>query len=179
MELYLFETATRREDAYALLAYAAHRRWGFEALPPIARHEQGKPHFPAQPTCHFNLSHSGTFALCAVDEHPVGVDIEVIRPHHPKLAQRICSADELAWLEKQSNKTAALCQLWTCKEALVKHSGAGLTVPLREICVPLPPATEHNGLLFHSITTPDFCLCVCGHTHASDIILLSREEIFP
>ncbi|MBE6973507.1 MAG: 4'-phosphopantetheinyl transferase superfamily protein [Ruminococcaceae bacterium] len=178
MELYLFETATRKEDAYAVLAYAARRCWGFETLPHIARHEQGKPHFPAHPHCHFNLSHSGTFALCTVDEQPVGADIEVIRPHHPRLAQRICSAEELVWLKEQPDKNTALCQLWTCKEALVKYSGTGLTVPLREICVPLPPLMEQNGLQFYSITTPDFCLCVCGHTAPKNITTLTHEEIF-
>ncbi len=178
MDLYLCDGITQREDAYTLLTYAVRHRWGFDSLPAIARNEQGKPHFPVHPHCHFNLSHSGTFALCAVDEHPVGADVEVIRPHHPKLAQRICCGEELAWLEAQSDKTTALCQLWTRKEALVKYHGTGLTVPLREICIPLPPATEQNGLQFHSNTTPEFCVCVCGHTSVQNAIPVTREEIF-
>lgn len=178
MELFLMETATQKEDASALLTYAVRRFWGFSPLPAIARHKHGKPYFPAHSYCHFNLSHSGTFALCAVDEHPVGTDIEIIRPHHPKLAQRICCTDELDWLEKQPDKIAALCQLWTSKEALVKYSGTGLTVPLREICVPLPPASEQNGLHFHRVSAPDYCLCVCGHTAPQNITILTREEIF-
>ena len=178
MELYLFETATRKEDAYAVLAYAARRHWGFDILPDIVRQEQGKPHFPAHPHCHFNLSHSGIFALCAVDKHPVGADIEIIRPHHPKLAQRICCEEELEWLEDQFDKTTALCQLWTGKEALVKYTGTGLTTPLRELRAPLPPANEQDGLLFHSLVTPDFCLCVCGETRPDGVIYVTRDEIF-
>lgn len=178
MDLYLLETASPREDAYTVLACAARRRWAFESLPSIARHEQSKPYFPDHPHCHFNLSHSGCFALCAVDEHPVGTDIEIIRPHHPKLAQRICNAEELVWLEQQPDKITALCQLWTRKEALVKYTGTGLTIPLREIRVPLPPVAEQNGLQFYSVTTPDFCLCTCGHTAPQSIISLAREEIF-
>jgi len=177
MDLFLFETATRKQDAYAVLAYAARRR-GFDALPAIVRHEQGKPYFPEHPNCHFNLSHSGTFVLCAVDEHPVGADIELIHPHHPKLAQRICSVEELLWLEEQPHKATALCQLWVRKEAMVKYTGSGLTVPLRKICVPLPPTCEQSGLLFSSVTTPEYCLCVCGHTPLQSIVSLSREEIF-
>ena len=177
MHLYLCNNITRREDAYALLSYAAGHYWGFEALPPIDRHEQGKPFFPSHPHCHFNLSHSGCFALCALDGHPVGADIEVIRPHHPKLAQRICSEDELNWLSEQTDKTTALCQLWTDKEALVKYHGTGLTVPLREIQSPLPSVTGQAGLHFHRILTPEFCLCVCGHTHLEALATVSREEI--
>ena len=177
MDLYLCQNITRREDAYGLLAYAVFRRWGLTALPELARAEQGKPFFPAFPDYHFNLSHSGTFALCAVDEFPVGTDMETIRPHHPKLAQRICSAAELAWLEEQVDKLSALCQLWTGKEALGKYHGTALTTPLRSLCPPLPPVTEQDGLLFHRITTPDYTLCVCGHTPAAPLLTVSLEEI--
>ena len=177
MDLYLCQNISRREDAYSLLAYAVRRRWGMEHLPAIARSEQGKPHFPDHPDLHFNLSHSGNYALCALDEHPVGVDIELIRPHHPRLSQRICSAEELAWLDGQEAPLSALCQLWARKEALVKYHGTGLTIPLRDICVPLPPAGERDGLLFHAVTTAAFCLCTCGHTAAERIVSLTREEI--
>lgn len=177
MDLYLCKNTARREDAYALLAYAVRRRWGLESLPTITRGKQGKPHFPTFPQYHFNLSHSGSVALCVLDDHPVGADIEVIRPHHPRLAQRICSRSELAWLDKQNEKNPVLCQLWTLKEALVKHQGTGLTVPMRSIRVPLPPAAEQDGLMFHSLVTPEFCLCACGHTPAAPLLAVSLGEI--
>ena len=177
MQLYLYNNITRHEDAYALLSYAVRHYWGFEALPDIDGHEQGKPFFPSLPRCHFNLSHSGSFALCVLDEQPVGVDIEIIRPHHPKLAQRICNAQELDWLEHQPDQTAALCQLWTGKEALAKYHGTGLTVPVRALCAPLPPAKEQDGLLFHRRITPEFCLCVCGHSPLNNLVTVSAEEI--
>jgi len=177
MELYLCTNITRREDAYTLLAYAVRQCWGLERLPPMARTEHGKPFFPAFPNCHFNLSHSGTFALCALDEQPVGADIEIIRPHHSKLPRRICSEQELAWLEEQQDKASALCQLWTSKEALAKYRGVGLTVPLRSLCAPLPPAWEQDSLLFHRLTTSEYCLCVCGHSPAAPVHLVSMEEI--
>lgn len=177
MELYLCQNISRREDAYSLLAYAVRHRWGLNKLPAIARTPKGKPHFPDHPDFHFNLSHSIHYALCALDEHPVGTDIEVIRPHHPHLSHRICSAEELAWLEGQEDSLSALCQLWTRKEALVKYHGTGLTVPLRSIRIPLPPAGELDSLLFHAVTTAEFCLCACGHTAAERIVFLTWEEI--
>jgi len=139
MDLYLCQNISRREDAYSLLAYAVRRRWGMEHLPAIARSEQGKPHFPDHPDLHFNLSHSGTMALCAVDEYPVGADIEVIRPHHPRLSQRICSAEELAWLEGQEAPLSALCQLWARKEALVNITAPGLPSLCGISASPCPP----------------------------------------
>lgn len=177
MDLFLCQNITRQEDAYALLAYAVRRRWGLNVLPAIARSNHGKPLFPAFPQYCFNISHSGNLALCALDDQPVGVDIEAIRPHHPMLAQRICSAEELVWLEQQVDKLLALCQLWTDKEALAKYHGTGLTVPLRSLCPPLPPANDQDGLLFHRTTTPDYTLCVCGHTAATPLYLVDMEEI--
>ena len=177
MDLYLCEHITKKEDAYALLAYAVRQQWGLSQLPSIIRAVGGKPHFSTHPQYHFNLSHSGSFALCALDDQPVGADIEVIRPHHPKLAQRICSPKELAWLENQSDKTTALCQLWTDKEALVKYHGTGLTVPLREIAIPLPPICRQEDLQFHRVTTGEYCLCVCGLSVPTPLVTVPREEI--
>ena len=177
VDLYLCRTDAKREEAYGLLAYAVRHRWGLDPLPAIARSEGGKPFFPNFPNYQFNLSHSGIFALCVLDDLPVGADMETIRPHHPRLAQRICSAEELAWLEDQPNNASALCQLWVGKEALAKYHGTGLTTPLRALCPPLPPAVEQDGLLFHRITTPEYCLCVCGHTPAEPVHLVGIEEI--
>ena len=177
MDWYLCENITGRKDAYALLSHAVRRRWKLDNLPVIARSEGGKPYFPAFPQYQFNLSHSGSLALCALDEESIGTDIEVIRPHHPRLDQRICSEEELVWLSTQEDKTAALCHLWVRKEALVKQQGIGLTVPLRSIRVPLPPDSRLDGLYFHSIHTPDWCACACTHSPAFTLTHVAGEEL--
>lgn len=179
MDWYLCENISGREDAYALLTYAVFHRWKLDRLPAVARTEGGKPYFPAFPQYQFNLSHSGSLALCALDEESVGADIEVIRPHHPRLDKRICSREELAWLNGQEDKSAALCHLWVRKEALVKQQGIGLTVPLRSIRVPLPPDSRLDDLFFHSLCTPKWCACACAHTPTFSLIHVSREELPP
>lgn len=174
MDLYLCKNIVRREDAYALLSVAVRRRWGLEQLPQIARGEHGKPFFPAFPRYHFNLSHSGSFALCAVDEQPLGADIEIFRPHHPRLQERICSEEQLVWLEGQPDRQAALLRLWTLKESRVKCSGLGLTTPLRSIAVPLcadMPA-QMDGLVFHTLCCDDWCAAVCGYTAPNPLVVV-------
>ena len=176
MELFLCETLGQ-PDAYALLACAARRLWGLAQLPAIARTESGKPYFPSHPNYHFNLSHSGSYALCGVDDTPVGVDIEAIRPHHPNLAGRICSAEELDWLDSQPDRECAILRLWTAKESRVKYTGTGLTVPLRSISVPLPPADRLDDLHFFFAQSGDWRLSACGHSTPNGVHLLTREEI--
>ena len=41
----------------------------------IAANENGQPYLTAAPDVHFSLSHSAAWAVCAVSDHPVGVDI--------------------------------------------------------------------------------------------------------
>ncbi|MEG1578900.1 MAG: hypothetical protein RR336_09070, partial [Oscillospiraceae bacterium] len=55
-------------DAYALLRRALLDGYGLDTLPPIGKTPGGKPYFPTRPEIHFNVSHSGKFALCCVAE---------------------------------------------------------------------------------------------------------------
>lgn len=177
MELFLCENVTQRAQAYALLAFAARRRWGMEKLPAIARQEGGKPFFPDCPDRCFSLSHSGQFALCALDEQAVGADIERLRPHPDSLAQRICGPEELAWLAARPERERALCILWTGKESRVKYTGTGLTVPIRAIAAPLPPRTELDGLYFYRLSAPEYVLCVCAHGEPEKVTRVRAEEL--
>ena len=85
MVLYGAEHLTERAQAYDLLERAARLHWGWDRLPEMAREERGKPYFPGAPQYHFNLSHSGPFALCALSDRPVGVDIQVVQAGGPQL----------------------------------------------------------------------------------------------
>ena len=42
--------------------------------------DHGKPVLQDHPHLHFSLSHSGEWAVCALSDTPVGVDVERIRP---------------------------------------------------------------------------------------------------
>ena len=178
MELFFCPDTSSRADAYTLLAYAARQVWGLDTLPAIARGEHGKPFFPGHPQFQFNLSHSGTFALCALDSAPVGTDMEAIRPHHPHLARRICSPAELEWVNAQADPHRALLSLWTKKEARVKQTGTGLTIPLREISVPLTDEdTVWEDLHFHSLSGDGWVGAVCGHSFPTQIHTISAAEL--
>ena len=166
MVIYSAAGLTSRTQARDLLALAVRETWGLSPLPEIARHEGGKPYFPGHEDLHFNLSHSGDLALCALDGAPVGVDVQLVREWRPSLPRRVCSGLELAWLEGQPELWPAFTLLWVLKEARAKESGRGLTSSIRDIRVPLPGPEPvlFDGLWFGTWSGPGWAAAVCGHT---------------
>lgn len=70
----------------------------------------------------FNISHSGSIALCAVSTTGcIGIDIEEVRPMRvTQLAKRIAAPSEAAGVDSLED----FFSLWTKKEAVAKAAGA-------------------------------------------------------
>lgn len=102
--------------------------------------EQGKPAVESRvenKSLEFNLSHSNEYAVYVFGwNHALGIDIEHIRPFSDvdDFAERFFSQSEKELIKSLADekKWAAFFKLWTCKEALLKATGKGLTVPLNE-----------------------------------------------
>ncbi len=96
----------------------------------------GKPSMGCFPSgkedFHFNLSHSGTWAVAAVDTKPVGVDVEQIGPVDFDVLMNFFSMVEQRDLmrEKKSTRPSYFFSLWTLKESYLKMLGEGWTIPL-------------------------------------------------
>lgn len=126
----------------------------------------GKPHLAMAP--HFNLSHSGGWALLATSSsRELGVDLEGLsaREHLGDMRERILSEEELqAWAP---TSTDALLRTWTRKEACLKALGTGLSREMNTLTLGLadartPPASlaEHGPLPplgWTDLTLPDDC----------------------
>lgn len=99
--------------------------------------EHGKP-YAKDLGVEFNISHSGDMVVCAVDNNPIGIDIEQIRPIDLTVAKRICTDEELLYLfghmptEQDFTYTTdteiltRFFELWTAKEAYGKCMGCGI-----------------------------------------------------
>lgn len=99
--------------------------------------EHGKPYAENLPA-EFSISHSGNMAVCAVNDTPVGIDIEQIRPVNLTVAKRICTDEELLYLfsrkpteqdftyTEDAEILTRFFEIWTLKEAYGKCSGYGL-----------------------------------------------------
>ena len=101
-------------------------RLGLRAESDIDYGPHGKPSVAYLPA--FNIAHSGNYVACAVadaGESAVGVDIERPREGNLRVADRVFTDAERAWMQ-EDRADQRFCQLWTCKEAVVKLFGEGL-----------------------------------------------------
>jgi 4'-phosphopantetheinyl transferase len=90
----------------------------------------------------FNLSHSQGLALCAVCRHPIGVDLEYIRENTDveALAKRFFTDREYEVVRSlpPNQQQQVFFRYWTCKEAYLKATGAGLS-QLEQVEILLTP----------------------------------------
>ena len=90
--------------------------------------DNGKPYLMGLPF-HFSFSHCKGYAACAVDDQPVGIDIEIIHPRIAKVAHKFLNDQEkkmIAALDEK-NQLNQLAFLWAAKEAMYKkHEQLGI-----------------------------------------------------
>ena len=169
MVLYAAVGLTEKRQAYNLLAQGVKEYWNISPFPKLERQEGGKPRFADLEGYQFNLSHSGPWALCALDERAVGVDIQEVQSWKPRLPDRVCSGEEKSWLARQKDFDLAFALIWALKESRVKFEGRGIIGTgdmIRAIRVPLPEligeCRELDGLWFRTYAGDGWAAAVCG-----------------
>jgi 4'-phosphopantetheinyl transferase len=108
----------------------------------FAEGPSGKPCLVATNGPHFNVSHSRCWALIGFsDSREIGVDIEFMRAAGGELdlARSFFSAAEYRSLEGLTNGMllSSFYKIWTCKEAVLKAHGVGITEHLKDFSVEL------------------------------------------
>lgn len=131
---------------------------GFSSTLPlsVSTEKNGKP-FLIGSELHFSLSHSGSFAACALSDFPVGVDLEKRDSLSEPVLRRFFSPEEQALIRSSEDPDLSFTRLWTGKESFVKATGSGFLLPLREIS-PLSPSPD---ISFWQFDHASFCLSVC------------------
>ena len=123
----------------------------------FAKGEHGKPFFMQNNGLHFSFSYTKDAALIALAEQPVGIDIEKIRPHRMRFTQNIGTPHELDVLRAAPDDLELFYTFWTRKEAWVKLTGSGLTVPLNSFDVWEGPAAARLS----TFQKDDYCISFC------------------
>ena len=81
--------------------------------------EHGKPYIQGSP--YFSISHCKQGIAVAIDDQPVGIDIETIRHANEDLIARTMNEEERVGMDDRQ-----FTRLWTQKEAVVKAQGVGI-----------------------------------------------------
>ena len=139
VDRFYFADDKKRTVAGEMLARKAIAEW-CDILPEsiiFGIKEHGKP-YAKDLAVEFNISHSGDMVVCAVDDRPIGIDIEQIRPIDLSVAKRICTDEELLYLfghaptdedftyTTVTETLTRFFELWTAKEAYGKCVGNGI-----------------------------------------------------
>jgi 4'-phosphopantetheinyl transferase len=150
-------TATRAILRTLLAAYLAADRNAVEPGKLVFRYSaKEKPSLDGEHSggVEFNLSHSGTMALLAFTRgRALGVDVEQVREQADRdaIARRFFSEyeqKELAALPA-AERCAGFFRCWTRKEAYIKATGDGLSLPLHQFDVSLVAGDENALLATH------------------------------
>ena len=118
----------------------------------------GKPHL-LNDHYHFSLSHSGQYAAFADSSFPIGIDIEQTRKADFRIAEAYFSSQELQFLQNSPDPDSAFFMVWTAKEAYLKMTGEGLTVPLNSFCT-VSGIPDHH---FLHLQIPGYAVSLCLH----------------
>jgi 4'-phosphopantetheinyl transferase len=136
----------------------------------------GKP-FVADPAAnvHFNVSHAHERALYAISKsRALGVDIEYLNRDidYSGLAERFFTNSEYASLQRipESGRKRAFLACWTRKEAVIKATGEGLSLPLDQFEVTVEPDAEPRILFFAAATQQISDWTLCAADVGSDYI---------
>lgn len=166
-------------DCISVSAEAAIKRL-FSLYPAkIEKTPDGKPYYADRQGLFLSLSHSGEYAVCAVSDSPIGVDIQKHQNVKYNVWERIlCPGEKAAFSsrKKQSVKKDYLYKeeltdfyrFWTAKEACVKCTGAGLSKDFRELFSDFEKGeirdivTEESWQIYSAKGPEGYSLAVCA-----------------
>ncbi|MEI5908949.1 4'-phosphopantetheinyl transferase superfamily protein [Bacillus spongiae] len=113
-----------------LINYLYEKVEGYGTIPVIRRNQYGKPYVTSNNFL-FNLSHSGNWVICIVDQTRVGIDIEQIKAIDYENLISMFHPVEMEQMEYAENKQDFFYSLWTVKESVLKNIGKGLSLSLK------------------------------------------------
>lgn len=159
----------------AFLEYCLRLETGIlEGELPFQYNEHGKPYLKNS-NIHFNMSHSGEYAVLAVGDSRVGIDVERLRKNRLSVARRCFCPEEYADIMSAGDKLLQelrFLEYWTMKEAYVKYIGAGLSIPLNSFCIVRrdDAANEES----YTVTTDNTPVSMESNTQDNCIIYVSE-----
>lgn len=102
------------------------------------KNQYGKPYLKEYPNFCFNISHSGDFVLCAIDDKAIGIDVEEVKYIEcEEIGKNFFTVKEVDYIVNQDLKFQLdrFYEIWTLKESYIKCCGQGLSIPLKSFSI--------------------------------------------
>lgn len=113
------------------------------------KNQYGKPYLEEYTNFNFNISHSGDYVLCAVDDKPIGVDVEEKKSiEYEEIAKSFFTAKEFDYIVNGDLKSRLdrFYEIWTLKESYIKCCGQGLSIPLKSFSIEIDKYENIKGI---------------------------------
>lgn len=122
---------------------------------------------------YFNLSHSGSMAVCAFSDSEVGIDIEQNKNFNDSLINYVFDENEAEFIRLQkediTERNALFTSLWTMKESIMKYYGKGIAMGPKNIFIDQGKdlTVYYDGepkkdIHLCTYTYKDYQICVCS-----------------
>ncbi len=102
----------------------------------FSKNHFGKPFLTGSENFHFNISHSGELAICAISPYEIGCDCEFMDQENKfDDIRSVFSESELLSIDSLSgmDRTMKCYEIWTVKESFIKCTGYGLSEDISKI----------------------------------------------
>ncbi|MGN0823851.1 MAG: 4'-phosphopantetheinyl transferase family protein [Candidatus Coproplasma sp.] len=138
----------------------------------LCYNQNGKPYL-RDGKVYFNLSHSGSVAVCAVSDREVGVDVQAFRPVKDELLKKVCTQAEYSFVTADGGEILQrFCRVWALKESVMKCLGKGLSLSPKKIEMDFSSKTcakidgKDSKLYFKEYGLNGYCIAVCCQLNA-------------
>lgn len=157
--------------AYSLLLLALNKHYGIKDLSSIEYTDAGKPFLTGRSDIHFSLSHTDTHCLVALNESPVGADVQTLRSVIPSLPPRVLGSCE---------NPERFFDYWVLKESFIKLLG-NKDRPYREISFFLTEDSAFSGAVhgyvYGEISNCSAAVCTLGRFEKPALTEISPGDL--
>jgi 4'-phosphopantetheinyl transferase len=120
----------------------------------------------------FNLSHTDRLVACVLSPFPfTGIDVELVTVPHFDVMPQVFVETEIRFVQSQPTlreRLKAFYRLWTRKEAVMKATGKGFSLPPKSFTVPFAAGYARDGEFAYDTYElgPDY-LCSLAYTQSA------------
>lgn len=104
----------------------------------FSKNQYGKPYLNEYSNFNFNISHSGDYILCAIDNNIIGIDVEKIKNiEYKEIAKSFFTKKEFEYIVNQDLNVQLnkFYDIWILKESYIKCCGQGLSMKLESFSI--------------------------------------------